>query len=271
VSDRPAEQWRELCDALMTYSDHLNRNDAINVNSQQLRSETRSVAQLYFRGVRHVLLELLLNDFAEQLSMHFEALIVLAEGRNATSSYKRHIRGIRRLIPKVTSQIEIQGAGPANAMSSTENDNKVLDTLRDLVPSAACSYEQAIADVTNPRRVSFRGPAHELREALREVLDRFASIEDMENAGVKREKNARGDEIYTMKQKVRFIFKNRERNTTESAVPETAVNMVEEVIASMTRSTYDRGSLSAHQERGRKSCEQLKRYVDVVLHDLLEL
>jgi hypothetical protein len=81
----------------------------------------------------------------------------------------------------------------------------------------------------------------------------------------------RADEIYTMKQKVRFTFKNREQNATESSVPENAVNIVEEVIASMTRSTYDRGSLSAHQELGRKACEQLKRYVDVVLHDLLEI
>ncbi len=271
MSEHPAEQWRELCDALTTYSDHLNRNDAVNVNSQPLRSETRSVGQLYFRGIRHTLQQLALNDFAEELSMHFEALIALSEGRNAISSYKRHVKAIRRLIPKVTSQIEIQGAGPANAVSSTENNQKILGTLRDLVPSAALSYEQAIADMSNHGRVSFRGPAHELRESLREVLDRFASIEDMADAGVKREKNARGEELYTMKQKVRFIFKSRERNTTESAVPENAVNMVEEVIASMTRSTYDRGSLSAHQERGRKSCEQLKRYVDVVLHDLLEL
>jgi hypothetical protein len=103
------------------------------------------------------------------------------------------------------------------------------------------------------------------------VLDRFASREEMENAAVKRERNAKGNEIYTMKQEVHFIFKNRERNTTESAVPENAVNMVEEAITSMTRSTYDRGSLSAHQERGKKACDQLKRYVDVVLHDLLEI
>jgi hypothetical protein len=115
------------------------------------------------------------------------------------------------------------------------------------------------------------GPAHELRESLREVLDRFASPEEMENAAVKPERNAKADEIYTMKQKVHFIFKNRERNTTGSAVPENAVNMVEEVVASMTRSTYDRGSLSAHQERGKKACDQLKRYVGVVLHDLLEI
>jgi hypothetical protein len=122
--------------------------------------------------------------------------------------------------------------------------------------------------MADPRRVSFRGPAHELRESLREVLDHFAPAPDMDKAGVKLD---RDQKKYTMKQKVRFIFKARERSMTESTVPEDAASTIDEMIASMTRSTYDRGSLSAHQERGKKACEQLKRYVDVVLHDLLEL
>jgi hypothetical protein len=271
VTGHPAEQWRELCDAFTAYADHLNRNTSVHVNSQDLRNETRAVAQLYFRGVRHTLPQLSLAELAEQLSIPFEALITLAEGRNVTNSYKKHVKAIRRLIPKVTSQIEIQGGGPQGSVSSGENDQKILATLLDLVPSAALSYEQALKDMAEPDRVSWRGAAHELREALREVLDRFASPAEMDKVGVKKEKNNRGDEIYTMKQKVRFILKNRERNPTESAVPENAVTLVEEAIASMTRSTYDRGSLSAHRERGKKECQQLKRYVDVVLHDLLEI
>ncbi|WP_426423748.1 hypothetical protein [Bradyrhizobium genosp. A] len=267
----PAEQWRELCDAFKTYSEHLNKVSSVHVNSQALHNETRAVAQIYFRGVRHTLQQLSLTEIADQLTLHFEALITLAEGRNNTSSYKKHVTAVRRLIPKVTSQIEIQAGGPYNPVSSSENDQKILATLYDLVPSSALSYEQALKDMAVTDRVSWRGAAHELREALREVLDRFASVEDMEKANVKKEKNQRGDDIYTMKQKVRFILKNREKNATESAVPENAVNMVEEVIASMTRSTYDRGSLSAHQERGKKECQQLKRYVDVVLHELLEI
>jgi len=271
VTSHPAEQWRELCKAFAPYADRINRNSSVHINSQELRGETRSVAQLYFRGMRHILQQLSLAELAEPLSMHFEALIALSEGRNATSSYKKHAKAIRRLIPKVTSQIEIQGGSPQNAVSSSENDQKILATLLDLVPSAALSYEQALRDMAQTDRISWRGAAHELREALREVLDRFASPVDMEKAGIRKEKNQRGDETYTMKQKVRFILKNREYNTTESTVPENAVNLVEEVIASMTRSTYDRGSLSAHQERGNKECQQLKRYVDVVLHELLQL
>ncbi|HZR73097.1 hypothetical protein [Bradyrhizobium sp.] len=271
MTAHPAEQWRELCDAFVLYADRINRNSSVHVNSQELRNETRAIAQLYFRGMRHTLQQLALAEFAEPLSMHFEALITLSEGRNVTSSYKKHVKAIRRLIPKITSRIEIQAGGPRNAVSSSENDQKILATLLDLVPSAALSYEQALMDMAQADRVSWRGAAHELREALREVLDRFASPADMEKAGVRKEKNKRGDEIYTMKQKVRFILKNREYNETESAVPENAVNLVEEVIASMTRSTYDRGSLSAHQERGKKECQQVKRYVDVMLHELLEL
>jgi hypothetical protein len=271
VTGHPAEQWRELCDAFKTFGEHLNKVTSVHVNSQNLRDETRAVAQFYFRGVRHTLQQLSLADLSEQLTLHFEALITLSEGRNNASSYKKHVTAIRRLIPKVTSQIEIQSGGPQAPVSSTENDQKILATLLDLVPSAALSYEQALKDMGEAGRVSWRGAAHELREALREVLDRFASPEDMEKGNVKKEKNQRGDELYTMKQKVRFILKTRERNATESAVPENAVNMVEEVIASMTRSTYDRGSLSAHQERGKKECQQLKRYVDVVLHELLEI
>jgi hypothetical protein len=129
--------------------------------------------------------------------------------------------------------------------------------------------ERLLLDLADAKRLSFRGPAHELREALREVLDHLAPDEDVVKApGFKFEKDRSKP---TMKQKVRFIFKARERSATESAAPEDAANTIDAVIADMTRSTYDRGSLSAHKERGKKSVEQLKRYVDVIFHDLLEL
>jgi hypothetical protein len=74
-----------------------------------------------------------------------------------------------------------------------------------------------------------------------------------------------------MKQKVQFIFKARERSATEGASAKDAAGTVEALVADMTRATYQRGSQSAHQERGKKSVERLKRYVDVIFHDLLEL
>jgi hypothetical protein len=267
--EQAAQEWRELCAALVQFNGHLNRNSAVNVNSEALRDEAKHVAQMYFRGARQSLQQFQLDDLIEPLSVAFEAILVLSEGRNSTASYKRHAKTIRKIIPRVTSQLEVQGGASTPGISSSESVQKILRTLTDLLPSAAQSYQQALSDLADPRRLSFRGPAHELRESLREVLDHLApDAEVMKAPGFKLEKERPKP---TMKQKVRFIFKARERSATESAAPEDAANTIDALIAEMTRSTYDRGSLSAHKEHGKKSVEQLKRYVDVIFHDLLEL
>jgi hypothetical protein len=269
VIDQAAQEWRDLCAALSQYSTRLDRNAAVNVNSAALREETKRIAQMYFRKVRQSLEQFELDEFIEPLSVAFEALLVLSEGRNSASSYKKHVKAIRKIIPRVTSQLEVQGGLAGPAVSSSDSDQKILNTLTDLLPSAAQSYRQALLDLADARRLSFRGPAHELREALREVLDHLApDAEIMKAPGFKLEKDRPKP---TMKQKVRFIFKARERSATESGAPEDAVSTIDALVADMTRSTYDRGSLSAHTERGKKSVEQLKRYVDVIFHDLLEL
>jgi hypothetical protein len=269
VIEKAAQEWRDLCAVFTQYTAHLDRNEAVNVNSATLRDETRRIAQKYFRSVRPSLQQFQLDEFIEPLSVAFEALLTLSEGRNLAASYKKHTKTIRRIIPRVTSQLEVKGSETSSTTGSSETDQRILVTLAELVPSAAQSYQQALLDLADAKRLSFRGPAHELREALREVLDHLApDIEVAKAPGFKLEKDRTKP---TMKQKVRFIFRARERSTTESAAPEDAANTIDGLVADMTRSTYDRGSLSAHTERGKKSVEQLKRYVDVIFHDLLEL
>ena len=58
-------------------------------------------------------------------------------------------------------------------------DTQIIDTLQSIVPSAALSYEQAAADIHSPKRLSWRGPATDLREALRETLDYLAPDNDV--------------------------------------------------------------------------------------------
>jgi len=269
VIDRAAQEWQDFCDALRQYSARLDRNNAMHVNSLNLRNETKRIAQMYFGNIRPYLKQFQLDEFIEPLSAAFKALVELSEGRNPTSSYKRRVNPIRKVLPRVTSQLVIHGASAAPAVSSSETDQKILQTLTDLVPSAALSYEQALLDLADPKRLSFRGPAHELRESLRELLDHLAPDPEVVNApGFKLEKDRPKP---TMKQKVRFILKARDQNPTDSAAPEHAANAIDALIADMTRSTYDQGSLSAQKERGREGVQRLKRYVDVIFHDLLEL
>jgi hypothetical protein len=218
VIEEAVQEWRAFCAAFGRYSAHLDRNEAVNVNSASLRDETKRVAQMYFRGVRQSLQKFQLDEFIEPLSVAFEALLVLSEGRNSAYSYKKHTKGIRKIIPRVTSQLEVQGGVVGLSISSSETDRKILDTLGDLLPSAAQSYQQALLDLADTKRLSFRGPAHELRESLREVLDHLAPNEEVvKSPGFKLEKDQTAP---TMKQKVRFIFRARERSATESAAPQ---------------------------------------------------
>ena len=70
--------------------------------------------------------------------------------------------------------------GPkAEVVAHTEEDDQTIKKLEALVPSAALSYKQAVLDLNDDSRVSFRGPALELREALREILDHLAPDDEV--------------------------------------------------------------------------------------------
>jgi hypothetical protein len=153
--------------------------------------------------------------------------------------------------------------------SHSEAEQKILSDLTNRLPSAALSYRQALSDLSDVERVSFRGTAHELREAVREVLDQLAPDEKVLNApGFRLERDRTKP---TMKQKVRFIFKDQQRSLTESGPAENAVDAIAETVASMARSTYERGSMSAHTEQTKAEVLKVKRYVEAVLHDILEV
>jgi hypothetical protein len=170
---------------------------------------------------------------------------------------------IELMIPSKPNSIEVAGS----PIRHSDTEQKILSALTNRLPSAALSYRQALFDLSDAERVSFRGTAHELREAVREVLDQLAPDEKVLNSvGFKLERDRTKP---TMKQKVRFIFRDRKRNPAESGPPEDAADAIAETIASMARSTYERGSMSAHTQRTKEEVLRVKRYVEAVLHDIL--
>ena len=145
---------------------------------------------------------------------------------------------------------------------------KIHSTLGDLVVSAASSYVQALKDLEDTTRVSFRGTANELRSALWDVLDRLAPDQSVLAAGFKLEK---GHNKPTQKQKVRFILRSRGVAKTATKAPESSVGLVDELVASLARASYDRSSISSHVATERSEVLQIKMYVDSVLAELLEI
>jgi hypothetical protein len=167
---------------------------------------------------------------------------------------------IQKLLPPVAGV-------KAETAAHTDEDDEIIRKLDALLPPAALSYKQAILDLRDNGRVSFRGPALELREALRGILDHLA--QDDEVMAVPEYVQERGRNGPTMKQKVRFVMKKKGKRSSSEA-PELAVTAFEEAIAGLTRAVYERSSKATHGASERRTVAQLRRYVVAILHEILE-
>jgi Predicted pPIWI-associating nuclease len=278
VMDAPLGEWQSLCQAFSKVSGRIDRAASVHLNSSEVRAATAQVAQRYLRLVRPLLLESGLNEQASVLDGAFATLLQLTEGRNLLSSYKKQIKRIRKTIPSVTAGLAMQlGAStgsPKDFLSADEQ--KLLKTLGSMLPTAAMSYRQALTDLADDKRVSFRGPALELREAMREVLDHIAPDKDvMSSTGYKPEKDEHGKDRTkpTMKQKVRFILKQRAEGVGKAALStaEDTAMTIDVIVGDVTRSVYQLSSVATHVASERTQVTRVKRYVEAVLHDLLEI
>lgn len=157
----------------------------------------------------------------------------------------------------------------AGVVVTTPTERLIIDTLSAILPAAAASYEQCLLDLGGPPRRSYRGVAQEMREALRETLDHLAPDPDvLAEVNFKLEK---GTTRPTQRQKALYVLRKRRLSREAMSAPELAVSMVEELGAAIARSTYTRGSMSAHGLSSSRDVRQLKMYVDAVLAELLEI
>jgi hypothetical protein len=249
------------------------RSTAINVNGATERDAAQALLQEWFRITRPALLSVgLAEEPLFEIDTEMQDLLRLAGGRNRRASYMailddawRAVRPLAILQEKAISEGKTQSQTP----SVSPLEERMLDTLSVLVPSAGLSYQQAILDLADQSRLSFRGPANELRSALWDVLDRLAPDSDVMSApGFKLEEHRKKP---TQKQKARFILRSRQIPENARRAPETTVALVEEIVSTLTRAVYDRSSISAHIAATREEVHQVKMYVDTVLAELLEI
>ena len=84
--------------------------------------------------------------------------------------------------------------------------------------------------------------------------------------GYKQEPDTRGP---TIKQKVRFIL--RARGMKDETAPEHAASAIEEIVGGFARSVYTMSNAGTHGVKERADVMRIRRYVIVVLHDILAL
>jgi hypothetical protein len=270
------DRWQGLLDSLAEVERSIRRITAVNVNTGTARDAARSLVQDYFRGVRPDLTTLGFGDTdLAGLDDRMQHFLQLANGRNARGSYINALRRLRQEIQGIEFARERRlgeqrGTGPTSAVLVTDVESRIIITLQQLVPTAALSYEQAVRDLaSSASRLSFRGTANELREALRETVDYLAPDADvMAAADFALEAN---QTFPTQRQKVRYVLRSRELPSAARRVPEETVSLIEELTGAVARASYNRTSLSAHIASTEHEVRQLKMYVDSVLAELLQV
>ena len=248
----------------------LNTVKSPQLHSQKRRDDLRQLVELYFNIIRPSLIEAQEQDTdVNDVDLLMQEILVMCHKHGAVKRYQALLSKARKGLITLDARIV---ATPI--LSSTQSringlDNQIIETLDKIVPSAGLSYRQALVDLESDARYSWRGPATDLREALRETLDYLAPDADVKSMpGFKQVAEANGP---TMKQKVWFILKNRGASKAHSEPAETAAESIEAALGSFVRSVYTRSSVSTHTPTKRDEVIRIRDFVRVALSELLEI
>lgn len=240
------------------------------LNAQKTKEDIRSLVQYYFRDFRTTYIQdgKLENDLVTT-DTQMQYLLRCAQKRTSMSVCKRTMKDIN----KALHELELKSIIPAIIERVNSSDDirysKLIDTLQKINSSAAISYEQALEDLNDTDRKSWRGTAVEFREALREVLDKLAPDEDVKaQPGFKLDQDVKGP---TMRQKTVFILKSRRIAEKQIKPLADAINIVEELIGKFIRSIYERSSIATHMHTSREEAFKIRDYVTLALIELLEI
>lgn len=253
----------------------IKNNKAVNVNSHRIKQQATDLGGSYFRGYRSQVVGILRDtDVLQQYDHDWQQLIRLAHGNSPKATYTKLLRKLAKTTKEINvashSTIPEAPAITSSKITYSQAEQLLVDTLDSLLPSAAASYKQGLADLSEEQsRYSYRGTASEFREAFRETLDHLAPDEDVvQQTWFNPEKDQK---LPTMKQKVKFILSSRGKNKTQRTAAEKTVGLIEALSGDIARAVYNRASVSTHVETTKQEVEQLKRYMDAVLFDILEI
>ncbi len=237
------------------------------VSGQAIQPIAGAIARIYFESVRPEL-DIAKNraGLVDEIDWVIQEVLRLATAPREKQAYLIQINELRPYLLEATVDL-MKSRGARLVLSPVERS--ILETLAALLPATAASYEQALRDIAHGARTSWRGTALELREALRDVIDHLAPDEKV--TGVSGFQFEEGQRRPTQKQKVRYVLRARRSSSAARAVAEASLETVEEAVAALARSTYQSGSASTHVGASSKEIRNLKRYVDALLAELLEV
>jgi hypothetical protein len=262
------EALRQLQTFLSQLDRDVRQSRSRTISRRDIRDNVAAVVDFYFRSVRETWEGQIPQESLAACDTEMQFLLDASHGRTSAVKYRSAISALQRHLSALEKIALLTGGRLRQPSDPT--DLRIAATLRSLLlPSAAASYEQAITDLCQESRLSWRGPATDLREALRECLDHLAPDDQVTAApGYQPEAGTQGP---TMKQKVRYVLRARGLSRSAAQAPETAVEAVEEAVGSFVRSVYTRSSLSTHTPTDKGEVLRIRDWVRVALCELLAI
>lgn len=178
---------------------------------------------------------------------------------------RRTLRDVSRLLDRdvLTAYAAARWSVAAAPNTTASTDDPLVGRLAAVNPDLADSYRQVLSDLGDDRRLSYLGPAGELREVLRGAIHALATDQDVRAASW-----FKGDDRGrpTQAERIRFLV---ERNSVAPDSPAQAAETAELKIGALGRTLYGRASKAFHAGTEREEVLRILRYVQAVLHEVL--
>jgi len=169
---------QQLRDFIVNVEDvrrQISKSGSVQVNSLKEKKSLRQLIDSYFRDVRpSVVSHAASSEFIMEIDTEMQNLLVCSHKRPNRNLIKKKLSGVKKKLIQLEARSAVLVGTGSSTAAANSIDRRVIEILQPLIPSAALSYEQALIDLDGPDRKSWRGPATDLREALRVTLDQLA-------------------------------------------------------------------------------------------------
>lgn len=191
------------------------------------------------------------------------AMASLNEGVDA--EYLRRLKEFQVRVRSAPTHRLLETVVPARAPLSG-GQAAVMERLRRLSTNLADSLEQALRDMNDSTRLTYVGPAGEVREVMRAAIHVLAPDDAVKEepwfVGVKQGSHFNPSQA----ERIRYSVQKRGGNYHEAVV---ASDLIDERIGRLGRLVYQRASAALHVERAQREVQKLTGYVFAVLDDVI--
>jgi hypothetical protein len=166
-----------------------------------------------------------------------------------------------RAKPRTASPVVVPARGPIS-----DRQRNTLERLRRLSPPLAASFDQVLRDLNDYTRLSYMGPAGEVREVLRATIQLLAPDDEIREQRWFKGYEQNGKVSPTQAERTRLAVQKQGRSVDQAKA---ADELIEELVGKVSRETYQVGSKAFHAGTVQDDVQRLTGWIFMLLDEVL--